>query len=127
MLNSTKQSNDLSLSWAETDLSAVLHNLKELRRLAARNQFVLPSRPKFQESHRAMELLTIIKADAYGHGMEKIGLLLQKNGVQFFGVSDVKEGIYLRKAGIKKSILLLESTLPCFVTDIVEYDLIPTV
>lgn len=115
------------LSWAEIDLKALIHNLKELRRLAKRNLFVLPLRAKRFKQQSTMDLLTIIKADAYGHGMEKIGLLLQKKGVQFFGVSDVKEGLRLRKIGIKKSILLLESTLPCFVKDIIDNDLIATV
>jgi len=39
-------------------------------------------------------------------GSVEIGRLLKDEGVDSFGVSDVHEGIALRQAGIKKSILL---------------------
>ncbi|MBF0522700.1 MAG: alanine racemase [Candidatus Omnitrophica bacterium] len=126
-MRDNQETNHLALSWAEIDLKAVMHNLKELRRLASRNQFVLPSRPDAQKKRQAMDILAVIKADAYGHGMEEIGLLLQKQGVEFFGVSDVKEGIRLRQIGIRKPILLLEGPLPYFAKDIVDYHLMPTV
>lgn len=48
----------------------------------------------------------IIKANAYGHGMEKIAHALAE--ADAFGVATVNEALQLREAGISKAILLLE-------------------
>jgi len=57
----------------------------------------------------------------------KVGKLLNRCGLENFGVSDLAEGILLRKAGIKKTILLFESTLPQLAGRIITNNLIPTV
>ena len=98
-------------TWAEVDLKAVRHNLQEVQKLAGART----------------ELLPVVKGDAYGHGIIEIALLLNGSQVNFFGVSDVAEGITLRRAGIKKSILLFESTLAEQAKLIAEYDLTPTI
>ena len=110
------------LTWAEIDLKAIAHNIKEIRRLAGRNQFILPSR-----SRKPIDILTVIKADAYGHGVAAVGKFLNQLGISHFAVSDVKEGIELRTLGITKPIVLLEATLPAYIKSIVDYQLTPTV
>jgi alanine racemase len=117
------------LTWAEIDLKAVRHNLKQIVKLSAKNKFYFPTRPPQPvKINQGLEfVMAVIKANAYGHGMEKIGLLLDKAGVGFFCVSDINEGIALRKIGIKKSILLLESTLASDAQQIADYQLVPTI
>ncbi|MCR4337014.1 MAG: alanine racemase [Candidatus Omnitrophica bacterium] len=104
--------NSNALSWAEIDLKAVRHNYQQLKKFADR---------------RSCEILTVIKADAYGHGMLQIAQELNDLGVQIFGVSNVEEGMALRKAGIRQKILLFESTLPFLAKSIVDYQLTPTI
>lgn len=54
------------------------------------------------------KLIAVIKTDGYGHGAVEIGKLLEKREDIFgFAVATVEEGIQLRKAGLKKPILLL--------------------
>ena len=54
------------------------------------------------------KLVAVIKTDGYGHGAVEIGKLLEKREDIFgFAVATVEEGIQLRKAGMKKPILLL--------------------
>jgi len=96
------------MTWAEIDLSALRHNYKTLKK-----NFV--------------ELLPVIKADAYGHGMIEVAAELNRLGVKMFGVSDVIEGMELRRSGFKNQILLLESPLPETVADVVTCGLTPTV
>jgi len=116
------------LIWAEVDLRAVEHNFKEVRRLAARNEFAIPTRNNQKERLiDPIQILAVIKADAYGHGMKEIGLLLDRLGCGFLAVSDITEGMILRKTGIRKPILLFESTLPSHAKQIVDYQLMPTV
>ncbi len=117
------------LTWAEIDLDAIKYNLRQIRRLASRNRFFLPSRhnnPSKTKEHK-IGVLAVIKADAYGHGMVEVAKLLDEEGVESFAVSNVSEGVRLRKIGIKKPILLFETTLPIFVRDICHYSLMPTV
>lgn len=112
------------LTWAEIDLKALSHNFLELRRLSKKNKFLLPTHGR-RAAH--VHMLCVIKADAYGHGMKHIAKILERLDVDFFAVSDVEEGKTLRQVGIRKPILLLESPLPEFISDIIQYDLMPTV
>lgn len=98
------------LTWAEIDLNAIRYNFRVLCKLAGK-----------------AKILTVIKADAYGHGMLPIAKLLAKERVDFIGLSNLNEGIILRKAGIKTPVLLFETTLPEQAKDIINYRLTPTV
>ena len=116
------------LTWVEIDTRAIRHNLKELKRLAKKCRFFIPTRDEFTQTiFNTADILAVIKADAYGHGMVEVARLLEEQGINFFAVSDINEGIVLREAGFKKSILLLETTLPSHVQYISKYQLTPTV
>lgn len=117
-----------SLTWVSVDLKAVYHNLKAIQRLAKKNIFYLPSRGGSKKRPLSgHDLLAVVKSNAYGHGVKTLAPFLDRCGINFFGVSDVAEGIELRKLGINKSVLLFESTLPSFVKEIVDFQLMPTV
>ena len=123
-----KQEIDDCLTWVEIDLKAVRHNVKELKKLAAANEFIFPSRSGSKKTKpMPSEILAVIKANAYGHGAKEVALLLDKEGVNFFGVSDIDEGIALRKIGIEKPILLFETTLASCAKKIIDNKLMPTV
>jgi len=116
------------LTYAEIDLKALHHNFRQLTKLAEKNKFTIPTRKKTKRVLKGSELImAVVKADAYGHGMEKIALELSKAKIGFFGVSDIAEGIRLRSIGIKKPILLFESTLSSQAQDIVRHQLMPTI
>lgn len=81
-------------AWAEVDLDALAHNMREVRRLADKNAIVT----------------AVIKADGYGHGARKIARTLLDNGADRFAVAVLDEGIELRRAGFKVPILVLGFT-----------------
>lgn len=83
----------LHRSWAEIDTSALVHNIKTIQRH-------MPD----------SKLMAVVKANAYGHGVEIVAPVLEQNGVESFGVSNLQEALQLRKIGIKKSILILGYT-----------------
>ena len=71
-------------------------------------------------------LIAVVKADGYGHGMIPVAEAL--NAVaDMFAVATVEEGVTLRQAGTQKPIFILFSSLPEEATEIVEYQLTPTV
>ncbi|HQP09840.1 MAG TPA: alanine racemase [Candidatus Omnitrophota bacterium] len=112
------------LTYCEIDLEAVRHNARQIAKLVQKNRFFLSTRLDAEKKLKGLEsILAVIKADAYGHGVEDIARLLDREGVGLFGISNVDEGITLRKLGVKKPILLLESALPVCAGKIVDYDL----
>ncbi len=56
------------------------------------------------------KVLAVLKANAYGHGLERIAKALQANcaGVDAFGVARIDEALALRAAGVITPIVLLE-------------------
>jgi len=81
----------LRATHAVIDLGALVHNLRALRSLCA------PS----------VEVIGVVKADAYGHGAVEIGRALAGEGVRRLAVAIVEEAIALREAGVPGSILVL--------------------
>ena len=55
-------------------------------------------------------LIAVVKANAYGHGDVEISRLLEAEGVDYFAVSNINEGIRIRNGGIKGNILVLGYT-----------------
>ena len=80
--------------WAEINLEHLRHNLKMIRRVVRRSR---------------SEILAIVKADAYGHGMKAVALTLAKEGVSFFGVATIQEALELRKICPTVKVLVLGS------------------
>lgn len=81
---------------AEVDLKKMARNLHKVR-----------------ERVGNVKILTLLKANAYGHGAVPVGLYLQENNLcEFFGVASVEEGLALREAGITLPVLVLGSIYP---------------
>jgi alanine racemase len=73
------------------------------------------------------KLMVIVKADAYGHGAVAISKALENGMVDAYGVAIIEEAIELRKAGIKKPILILGYTPMEQFDLVVSYDVMQTV
>ena len=52
-----------------------------------------------------VDLLAVVKADAYGHGLIEVGLAAQKSGADWLGVALLEEAIALRTHGVRIPIL----------------------
>ena len=96
---------------AEIDLAALRHNFLEIRRVVG----------------DACDILAVVKADAYGHGVAGVVPALADAGADIFGVALVEEGVELRRLGIKQPILVLGSAFPGQEGDLLEYDLTPVI
>jgi len=58
------------------------------------------------------EILAVVKANAYGHGLIEISKILRANGIKFLGVAFANEGVMLRESGDTQSILVLIPAFP---------------
>jgi alanine racemase len=65
-----------------------------------------------------VEVMAVVKADAYGHGMLRVARELLAEGAGYLGVAIIEEAVELREAGIVDPVLVLgsppEASLPLF-------------
>lgn len=72
------------------------------------------------------ELMAVVKAEAYGHGMCEIAVHLDRIGVCAFAVATADEGIRLRRCGVRGEILILGYTAPERAGELHKYKLTQT-
>lgn len=94
MKNERTQKHNLR-TWIEIDRQALKNNYSAFRRLIG---------PKCL-------LMAVVKSNAYGHSLIDFSRATENLGVDWFGVDSIVEAESLRKAGLKKSILVLGYTL----------------
>jgi alanine racemase len=100
--------------WADVSLSALTYNLQAIRK------FVNPPEEKRKTPRK---VLSIVKGNGYGHGGPEVAKALEKAGSDWFGVTCTDEGIAVRKAGVRKPVLILTSFVPGEESRLVEHDL----
>ncbi len=98
-------------AYLEVDLENLKHNINELK----------------GAMQQSSELMAVVKAEAYGHGMYEIATYAEKMGVGSFAVATIDEGIELRRCGISGEILVLGYTDPSRAGDLRRYDIMQTV
>ena len=59
-----------------------------------------------------VEVMPVVKADAYRHGATEVSRILEKAGAKWLAVSNAEEGVALREAGITARILVMADFLP---------------
>jgi alanine racemase len=104
--------------WAEVSASALTHNLRAIR------DFVNPTGEKRKTPRK---VLSIVKGNGYGHGGPQVAKILEKAGSDWFGVTCTNEGVDVRKAGVRKPILVLTSFWPGEEANLLKHDLTPVV
>ncbi|RKX34730.1 MAG: alanine racemase [Verrucomicrobia bacterium] len=97
--------------WAEIDLAALERNIKSIRS-------ALPDHIRY---------VAVVKADAYGHGINQTVARFMLSGVDIFAVANVREAAAVRELGPACPILLLSPILPDEDPFLLKYDAMPTV
>ncbi len=74
-----------------------------------------------------VEIVCVVKADAYGHGAVEVSRVLEAEGAGWLAVSSAEEGVALREAGLTARILVMADCFPFTWPALLEYDLTPAV
>lgn len=98
-------------TWAEINLNNIAYNINSIRR------FISPQ----------TQILAVVKADAYGHGLVPVSKKLVSLGINYLGVAALDEAIVLRKAGIKCDILILGGIFSQDAELVIKYNLSQTI
>jgi len=99
-------------SWVEISLQQIADNFNAVRSVVG----------------PAVEVMPVVKADAYRHGAIEVSRTLVNSGARWLAVSNVEEGAILReRGGIDARILVMADFLPAERDGLFEYNLTPVI
>lgn len=98
-------------AWAEINIDNLIHNFRHVRKITGNNT----------------KIMSIIKADAYGHGAVEVGKALIEEGVDIFGVATLSEALLLRDRFPMQEIFILGYSPEECVEQIIENNIVKTV
>ncbi len=83
-------------SWIEINLDNIYLNLQGIKSLFPSGVYVM----------------AVIKADAYGHGILPVARFLESKMINYLGVANLDEAVFLRQHGVRSPILVLGQIEP---------------
>ena len=98
-------------SWVEISLKQIADNFRAVQEVVGPDVEVMP----------------VVKADAYRHGAVEVSRTLTNVGARWLAVSNVEEGAILRDRGITARILVMADFLPAEREGLLDYDLTPVI
>lgn len=98
-------------TWAEIDLAAIRHNITSIRGLIGLR----------------VELMAVIKANAYGHGLAEVARASVLAGAEWLGVATVEEGVTARSVAPGTPICVFSPFAHDEAEDIVRHRLVPLI
>jgi alanine racemase len=98
-------------SWVEISLKQIVKNFRAVRDVVG----------------PGVEVMPVVKADAYRHGAVEVSRALAADGARWLAVSNVEEGAILRDRGIATRILVMADFLPAERTGLLDYNLTPVI
>jgi alanine racemase len=98
-------------SWVEISLQQIADNFQAVRDVVG----------------PAVEVMPVVKADAYRHGAIEVSKRLTDAGARWLAVSNVEEGAILREHGITTRILVMADFLPAERAGLLDYNLTPVI
>ncbi len=98
-------------SWVEVSRETIASNYRALKQAAG----------------TGVEIMPVVKADAYRHGAVEVSRVLEREGVRWLAVSSVEEGATLRGSGVKARILVMADFLPGEREGLLEFGLTPVI
>ena len=97
--------------WVEISLDRIAENFRAVRGVVG----------------GGVEVMPVVKADAYRHGAIEVSRRLVREGAAWLAVSSVEEGVALRDAGITARILVMADFLPFERQASLDYNLTPVI
>jgi len=72
-------------------------------------------------------IIGVVKANAYGHGAQRVARALEEAGATMLACADIEEGIVLRQAGVRVPILVFGALSVSDLDGLVDFALTPTI
>ena len=113
---------------AHVDLAALQANFKAIQQFLAEGS----ADPKAASAspkgpRRVPKVIAVVKANAYGHGAERVALALEAAGAHLLACADIEEAVVLRRAGVRAPILVFGALSVSDLDGLFEFSLTPTI
>ena len=105
---------------AHVDLHALQSNFKAIQEFLATGRSA-------QGSPHTPKVIAVVKANAYGHGSERVALALEKAGANLLACADIEEAVVLRRVGVRAPILVFGALSVSDLDGLFEFNLTPTI
>ena len=102
---------------AHVDLKALQSNFLAIREFLATGS----------ATQKPPGIIAVVKANAYGHGADRVALALEQAGATMLACADIEEGIALRRAGVQVPILVFGALSVSDLDGLFEFGLTPTI
>jgi alanine racemase len=106
--------NSARCTFAHVDLAALQSNFRAISEFLA-------------DGSSSPGIISVVKANAYGHGAPAVAMALQEAGATILACADIEEAVVLRKAGVSTEILIFGALGVSDVEGIFEHSLTPTI
>ena len=107
---------------AHVDLVALQANYRAIQHFLATNRSAGAS-----AAASAPGIIAVVKANAYGHGSQRVARALEEAGATMLAVADIEEGIVLRRGGVQVPILIFGALSVSDLEGLFEFSLTPTI
>jgi len=109
---------------ARVDLNALRHNFAAIRQYLASEPTDQPGGGQRAQPPR---IIAVVKANAYGHGAQRVASALEQAGADVLACADIEEGVVLRQAGVRVPVLVFGALSVSDLDGLFEYSLTPTI
>jgi len=92
-------------TWLEVNLGAIKDNIKAIKKMTGTN------------------VMAVIKANGYGHGVLAVAKAATEAGAAWCGVARMEEALNLREAGITSEIMVLGYTAPMMIPEAIQHEI----
>ena len=112
---------------AHVDLAALQANFKAIQEFLARGTNLKGLSHKADSIQRPPKVIAVVKANAYGHGAERVALALEAAGADLLACADIEEAVVLRRAGVRAPMLIFGALSVSDLDGLFEFSLTPTI
>jgi alanine racemase len=108
---------------AHVDLAALQANFRAIQQFLRSN----PEPGTRNPERRSPDVNAVVKANAYGHGSQRVAVALEHAGATMLACADIEEGVVLRQAGVRVPILVFGALSVSDLDGLFEFSLTPTI
>ena len=112
---------------AHVDLAALQANFKAIQNFLLAGAAEPAGAADLGPRRPVPKVIAVVKANAYGHGAERVALALEAAGADLLACADIEEGIVLRRAGVRAPILVFGALSVSDLDGVFEFALTPTI
>ncbi len=111
---------------AHVDLAALQANFKAIQRFLSSVPSTAGGRA-LSGPPNPPRIIAVVKANAYGHGAERVALALEAAGADLLACADIEEAVVLRRAGVRAPMLIFGALSVSDLDGLFEFSLTPTI